>query len=193
MTQLSELDFENIGQWPAYVRWGTLAFVVGMVLFLGYKIDINPQLKQLSIIEQELPTHKLEYKQAYQKLMQVKSFETEVKKMQNMFGRELKGLPRKFNITSLLDDITRVGQHTNLKIKLLDPEAEVKNRHYAYVPIDIIALGSYHQVAQFISELANLNQPIRFKGLRIKPDKKQLELDITAEVYRYRPYRESTT
>lgn len=199
--QFANLDFDNIGEWPVAVRWFFVCLTFAVVLFIGYKLDISSQLTTLSTARQQEPSLKSQYQITAGQLTLVKSNDIQLEEMKKRFNDLLDDLPRNFNIPALLDGVSRVGKNNGLRFKLLKPSKEQKFEFYAVVPITIIAVGDYHQLAKFVSDVAHLEQPLRFTNLRILPvnaDKKHdnknyiesdkrraLELDLTAEVYRY--------
>lgn len=199
MDDLRNLDFNNIGEWPSVVRWGFIVFAFAVVLFIGYKFDTSVQNEKLATITHQEVSLKQQVAFTLESLQDLHDSEKNLQKMRSDFVSVLKSLPATFNVPTLLDAISKVGQENGLKFKLLKPKLEVKEQFYAYIPVKIVAIGDYHQIAKFVSDLANLSQPIRFTELEIEIDNTQtlkstehskvarhenLELELTAELYR---------
>jgi type IV pilus assembly protein PilO len=198
--QLSTLDLDNMGDWPVPAKRTLIVFVFVMVLFIGYKFDTSLKLTELSMAQTEESSLKAQYKTSAEQLHLVDKNEDQMQQMKSLFTKVLAELPREFDIDNLLDSISRAGRSNNLSFKLLHPSTEIKNPFYGVVPITVIVDGDYHHLANFISDVANLDQPLRFTEFSIKPisDKDAadsslkkanqtnlLELSLTAEVYRY--------
>lgn len=198
--QLSTLDLDNMGDWPKPAKRTLTVFIFVMVLFIGYKFDISIKLTEFSMAQAEELSLKAQYKTSAEQLHLVDTNEDQMQQMKSLFTKVLAELPREFDIDNLLDSISRAGRSNNLNFKLLHPSAEIKNAFYDVVPITVIVDGDYHHLASFISDVANLDQPLRFTEFSIKPlsDKDAagsplkkynqsnlLELSLTAEVYRY--------
>lgn len=195
LEKIRNLDFNNIGEWPTVVRWGFIVSVFVVLVFVGYKFDVSVQNGQLAEITHQEASLKQQVAFTSKSLHEQRESEKNLQKMKSNFVSVLKSLPADFNVATLLDAISKVGHENNLKFKLLKPRLEVKEQFYAYIPVKIIAVGDYHQIAKFVSDLANLSQPIRFTDLEIELDTtqpiknaddqyKHLELELTAELYR---------
>ncbi|HQW58464.1 MAG TPA: hypothetical protein PK583_05875, partial [Gammaproteobacteria bacterium] len=46
--KIDELDFEEVGSWPAMLRWIVIAFACGITIFLGYLLDWSDKIVSLS-------------------------------------------------------------------------------------------------------------------------------------------------
>ena len=66
ISELNNLDFQNIGSWPAAAKAAAIVTICAAVLFAGYWFDTQEQMQMLEQIrgkEQELKTT-FEQKQA---------------------------------------------------------------------------------------------------------------------------------
>jgi len=203
LSDLKKLDFENIGQWPNTIRWAIIVFVCAIVFFIGYTIDSVAQFERLDNSIAQEQNLKLQVGVTVKLLMAEKTDQIQVKQMKKIFGQVLKTLPKEFNIPHLLEAISQVGRDNDLKIKLLKPDNEKTFEFYSVIPLEVKISGDYHQLAKFVSDLANLEQPIRFTDMVIAPEKikkkskgarnngsidfnshGKLQLQLIAEVYR---------
>ena len=100
----------------------------------------------------------------------------------------LRQLPGKTEVPSLLVDISQTGLAASLDEKLFQPNPEMRKDFYAELPIRIRLIGSYHEIGQFVSDIAQLPRIVTLHDIEIKPDTDQpdeLVLDLTAKTYRY--------
>ena len=72
------------------------------------------------------------------------------------FGVVLRQLPDKTEVPALLVDISQAGLARGLKFEQFKPEKAQTKEFYNMLPISIQVLGTYHQLAEFISDLAGL-------------------------------------
>ena len=72
------------------------------------------------------------------------------------FGSLLRQLPNTTEVPDLLVDITQAGLGHGLEFTLFRPEREQPKDFYAELPISLTVSGSYHELAQFISDVAAL-------------------------------------
>ncbi|MCB1827646.1 MAG: pilus assembly protein PilP, partial [Coxiellaceae bacterium] len=86
----------------------------------------------------------------------------------------------------ILKTITSIGHEAGLSFVRFKPELEKNQGFYAEIPIKIIALGNYHQMATFMSNVANLNDLFTihdFKIKRDKPTEEVLTMHVSLRVY----------
>jgi len=66
------------------------------------------------------------------------------------------------------------------------PETPVVKDYYAEQPITIKVVGSYHDIAQFSSDIANLARIVTLNNLSVTTNKDGvLTLDTVAKTFRY--------
>ena len=184
---LSEIDFNNIGSWPMA---GKIAFVVTtslLVLAIGYFADLSSQFKRLGIAEKQEQTYKQEYKTKYAKVINLETYKTQMKEMEDSFGAMLRQLPSKTEVEDLLVDISQTGLSSGVEFKLFKPEKESFVDFYAELPIKINMTGTYHQFGTFVSGVAALPRIVTLHDINIKSDPKtaSLTMELTAKTYRY--------
>ena len=62
------------------------------------------------------------------------------------------------NLPDLLNQILKIGAANHLQFSLFVPGAKKQEDDYFMVPIKVLVRGNYNQVANFISQVANLPQ-----------------------------------
>jgi len=68
----------------------------------------------------------------------------------------LKQFPPASKIGDLLSSITKLGTESGLKFISFRPQNEIMGKYYASIPVDISVVGKFHELAQFLSGIANL-------------------------------------
>lgn len=201
---ISELSLDNIGSWPKIYKIITIAFVAIIVLALGYFLSFKQQhedWQRLSDKEIEL-RGQMEMKQ--QQAANLPLYRTQLGEMKEKFGALLRQLPSKTEVPSLLEDISQTGVQSGLKFLLFDPLSEVEHDFYVELPIKIKVIGSYHQLAKFISKVAALSRIVTLHDFTImypetkssrkkkvalaKDGSRKLVMSMTAKIYRYQGF-----
>ena len=186
---LNELDFNNIGMWPAPIK-AVLILILCVGIGAGYyKMHTEDQLVGLE--KQQKSEQKLrktfEKKQA--KAVNLERFKAQLEEMKQSFGTMLRQLPNKTEVAELLVDVSQTGLATGLEFELFDPQGEKRKEFYAELPIKIKVKGTYHQFGAFISGLASLPRIVTIHDISIKPKGKKsggaLVMEATAKTYRY--------
>ena len=86
----------------------------------------------------------------------------------------------------MLSDINQAGLGRGLQFELFKPGQVVARDYYAELPINIRVSGSYHDIASFTSDIANLPRIVTLNNLSIVMTKEGvLGLDAVAKTFRY--------
>lgn len=201
---LNDLTFENIASWPLVIKVGLVAVFFSTIIALGYLLTIQEQSEKLSkLSKKEVELFETMTRKQY-KAASLKLYQSQIVQMRVKFSQLLKQLPGKSEIPELLKEISNKGLQSGLKFQLFDPQPEILHDFYVELPIKIKVDGNYHQIADFISKVANMkrivtmhNFDLRFIGskssgssktVRFVNGKLPLLLTITAKVYRYNSF-----
>jgi type IV pilus assembly protein PilO len=188
LQELNELDFSNIGDWPAVVKAVLIIILCALVATAWYFLDTEDQFKQLervAAVEQDL-RQDFEAKQA--KAANLEAYRAQLAEMQQSFGAMLRQLPNKTEVADLLVDVSQTGLAAGLEFELFQPQAEVPKDFYAELPIKIRVIGNYHEFGEFVSGLAALPRIVTIHDVQIQPRPNSpgdLIMEATARTYRY--------
>jgi type IV pilus assembly protein PilO len=87
---------------------------------------------------------------------------------------------------ALVTDVNQAGLGRGLQFELFKPEAETRRDFYAELPIRIKVTGSYHDIAAFTSDVAELSRIVTIHDISLLPAKDgDLAMEATAKTYRY--------
>lgn len=191
---LSELTLDNIGQWPKPVKYLMAGLLTLIIIGIGYWIIIKPYFEQYDSLINEETALKSDFEIKQQQAANLAAYKKQLHVMNERFGNMLKQLPAQNEMPGLLEDISKTGVASGLTFELFAPQPEVEHDFYIELPINIIVIGDYHQLAVFISRIAQMNRIVTLHDFDIvvSKDKKNsgtgdlLEMKITAKIYRYR-------
>jgi type IV pilus assembly protein PilO len=186
VSDLNNLDFNNIGSWPMAAKGLAIAVICAAVLFAGYWFDTKEQMQMLE--QQQAKENEL--KQTFEKKQadaaNLEAYKEQMAEMEKRFGALLLKLPSKTEIAELLVDVSRVGLDAGLEFELFKPGNEVPRDFYAEFPINLRVKGSYHELGNFVSGVAALPRIVTIHDLSMKKDKEgELTMTATANTYRY--------
>lgn len=193
---LSDLDFNNAGNWPLAFKLVAILAVCGAVGFAGYWFDTKDQLKTLEKSKAKEVELKKEFETKQAVAANLIPYRRQMKEMERSFGALLLQLPSKTEVAELLVDVSREGLKAGLEFELFKPGAERKKDFYAEYPINLKVVGTYHQFGNFASGIAALPRIVTLHNLKIirKGGKKakgsdasnsKLVMEATANTYRY--------
>ncbi len=186
LQDLNELDFNNIGSWPAPVK----AFII-LLLCVGlgvgwYYMNTEEQLLNLETVEKKELALKTEFERKQAKAVNLEKYKKQLEEMKQSFGAMLRQLPNKTEVADLLVDVSQTGLASGLEFELFDPQEEVPREFYAELPIQIRVFGNYHELGEFISGLAALPRIVTIHDVTMEPRKDgELVMSATAKTYRY--------
>jgi type IV pilus assembly protein PilO len=80
-------------------------------------------------------------------------------------------LPETREIPELLTQISELGLKAGLEFRLFKPEAEKNGDFYAEVPVSLIILGKFHDVARFFDHLSKLSRIVNVTDIKIALNK----------------------
>lgn len=192
---MSELTLDNVGQWPVPVKIGVVAGLCLLIIGLGYWLIAKANFDQYSALQATEVTLKKEFETKEHQASNLQSYRNQLTLMNERFGAMLKQLPAKNEMPGLLEEISKTGIASGLKFELFAPQKEVDHDFYVELPIKITVVGTYFQLALFLSRVAEMNRIVTLhefsvEGVSSKDNKinseDELVMKITAKIYRYR-------
>jgi len=164
---LRNIDFADVGSWPWWLKaFGTL-FVCGGILFAGYYFIVKGELETLERAERQEQQLKETFLKKKALAVNLPAYREQMKEMQESFGVMLRQLPNRTEVPELLIDITQAGIARGLEFVLFKPQRKRNADFYAILPIDLKVIGTYHQFAEFVSDLAALPRIVTLGNISI--------------------------
>jgi len=191
---LNELDFEDIGRWPAIYM--VVAAIIAFLLIIGagYWFITKDHWAELGNVEKKEIELKQDFSSKQKRAVNLEAYREQMQEMEKRFGTMLKQLPKKTEVADLLVEVSQTGLSNGLEFSLFQPRAEIKKEFYAELPISINVTGTYHQFGGFVSEIAALPRIVTIHDVVMKPKKSSskdlnenqlLTLTLLAKTYRY--------
>ncbi|QKE64732.1 type 4a pilus biogenesis protein PilO [Aquipseudomonas campi] len=186
---LSDLDFNNVGSWPVALKGIACIFLlIGAVAF-GYYFYLQDLQGQLDVKRAEEGTLKQQFSSKAFQAANLDAYKVQMKEMEESFGALLRQLPSDTEVPGLLEDITRTGLGSGLEFEEIKLQPEVIQQFYIELPIQISVVGSYHDLATFVSGVASLPRIVTLHDFEIKPAEadsvSRLSMSVLAKTYRY--------
>ncbi len=197
ISDLNQLDFNNVGKWPMPTRVAAIAIVCVIVLAAGFWFDTQEQIKVLGQAEEKEKELKGVFEQKQSKAANLDVYRKQLVDIKKSFGTMLRQLPGKTEVEGLIDDISQKGIGSGLQFDLFKPEQESPVEFYAELPIKIRVAGNYNEFGDFVSGVAALPRIVTLHDISItslsgskdskdkKDQKGSLVMEATAKTYRY--------
>ena len=117
--------------------------------FLPTQEELNSARRVLSKLENELNNSKAIARD-------LQKYNEQVAKLNEELRSALTQLPNEREIPEILRTISNLGKESNLEFTLFRPKPEQPQQFFANVPIELVALGSYHNVGIFFDKVSRL-------------------------------------
>jgi type IV pilus assembly protein PilO len=191
---LSELDLNNLGSWPAVVKVVSCILLLVAALALGYNLYLRDLQVRLEGYRAEEVSLKKQFSSKAFQAANLDAYKAQMREMEESFGALLRQLPSDTEVPGLLEDITRTGLGSGLEFEEIKLQPEVAQQFYIELPIQIVVVGGYHDLATFVSGVASLPRIVTLHDFEIGLPSKQkdesvsssaLRMSILAKTYRY--------
>jgi len=188
------LEPDNIGNSPLSVRMGVIITLCTIIIGAGLWFDTQIQLEELEDHQKKEIGLKEEFKFKALRAAKLDLYKEQLAEMNATFGALLRQLPEKTDVESLLVDVSQTGLASGLEVNKFKPSEEEKKGFYAELPITLEVIGSFHQMATFISGIAALPRIVTISNMKLEPVDKgakdgassdRLKMSATATTYRY--------
>lgn len=172
--------------WPLLPRLLCALLVMAIVLLAGWRLLWLAQAEALSAAarqEQRLREEFVRNAGRARDLERLRRHRDEVRAQVELLERQL---PGRAEMDALLAEINKAGLERGLQFELFKPGKEQLFEYYAELPIDIKLTGSFHALAGFASDVANLSRIVILDRIAIAAGRETpLSFEGVARTFRY--------
>jgi type IV pilus assembly protein PilO len=184
---LNELDFENVGSWPALYRVVFIAIVCVILSGAFFYYVTNPQLDKLEKVKQQEVTLKKDFKTKAALSSNLEAYRDQMVEINIILDGLINKLPSKKEVASLLDDISFIGANNGLQFKSINWGVVKEQELSTEVPISIQVVGTYQELGKFAADIAALPRIVILDNIKLSKGKDEiLTLNVIAKTYRYK-------
>lgn len=191
-------NLKKIYSWPLSFRISFIIFISVALLYGAYVYDFSSFSHTFANNKKQAQDLKQQFEILYKQQTDLQDEIVNFKALNRMLLEWQKKLIKSVDLPDILNELLRLGTANGLHVNLFTPRQAIDEDIYIKVPIKINAVGSYSQIASFISQVANLQRLVVVGDFVItKPgdtttgEKKPVEtqsgnlltLDMVLEVY----------
>ncbi|MBM5574720.1 MULTISPECIES: type 4a pilus biogenesis protein PilO [Deefgea] len=185
LDDLRNLDPKDAGNWPIQVQLGSLIVVLVLTIAAGYFYVWSAQVEELDAGQATEVQLKTEFIDKKKRAINLAEYKQQLLEIQQSFGALLKQLPNRSEMETLLTEINQAGVGRGLLFELFKPGLEIKTAEFVEAPISIKVTGSYHDLAAFVSDIAQLSRIVILSDIKLSTSKDQLlTMEATIKTYR---------
>jgi len=187
LNDLKSLDLKDIARAPAPVKAVVLAVLFLAIIGLGYYLIWSDGMAEVDRLRGEEVSLKEVYAQKKRQAIHYEAYKKRLEDIEKTLAALLRQLPNKSEMDALLTDINQAGVERGLEFELFRPGTEVPADFYATLPVSIKVKGGYHDIAGFVSDLAQLPRIVTLHDVSLTPvaEGDGLVMEATLQTYRY--------
>jgi len=185
LQDLQEIDINDISSWPLWLKITATLLIGAAIVFAGYWFIIKGEIEELRRAERKEQELRQTFLSKKALAVNLPAYRQQMKEMQESFGVLLRQLPDQTEVPELLIDITQAGLGRGLEFIQFKPERKSTADFYAVLPVSIKVVGSYHQLSEFVSDLAALPRIVTIGNIEISGKKESSQLTMTASTRTY--------
>ncbi len=186
LSDLNNLDLKELAQAPTTIKAVAAAFIVLLIVGLGYYADWSSALTALDTAKQEEQTLRDTYTNKKRQAINYEAYKRRLADTEKALAALLRQLPNKSEMDNLLADVNQAGIGRGLEFDLFRPGNEANADFYATLPVAIKVNGGYHDLGNFVSDVAKLPRIVTIHDIEMTPGKTgKLTMNATIKTYRY--------
>lgn len=154
-------DVKKIYEWPIPIQFIVIGLVAFIVLYLGYVVDISSLQNSIAsglVTEQAL---KQQLNDIYAKQITAANDMATLPKLSETLTQWQSKIITEAALPGLQDKILKLGQDNQLKFSSFNPAPPVQEGDYSKIPVTISTIGSFDQVGNFLSQIANMGYLVK--------------------------------
>ena len=186
VNQFRNLDTSNPASWPSAPKFVLLMFLAALIVAVLWFVWLKTVKEEwdASIAQEE--TLKTQYVDKLRKAINLDALVKQREQVQQYVFLLEKQLPGKAEMDALLLDVNQAGVGRSLKFELFKPGAEIVRDYYVELPIDVRVNGKFHDMGDFMADIANLSRIVTLNNVGIEPNKEgDLVLNSQVKTFRY--------
>lgn len=180
-----------------------IAFLVGAGLYVFFGTTYvpfgwQPTQAKISALRSDFEKKSSDLARARQAVADLPRFQAEFAALHERYELASELLPTDRELPGLLRKITLAGQQAGVTFQLVRPDPPVTQQHYIEIPIYITVQGGYHQIGQFVAQLANLERIVNVGAINLASfssadDPATCQASFTVTAYMLNPADNSAT
>jgi type IV pilus assembly protein PilO len=161
-----KLDVKNL---PIYVKTVIAVLPAVIILIVGLVLFVSPKQKEIKKLNAQIDDQNNKIATDQAKAARLETLKQENEKLLSRLNELKDQLPEEKEISSLLKQISDLSIAAGLEIKSWKPGA--KKMHpsgiVTEIPVDVAVIGTYHDLAGFLSSLTKLNRIVNVTNIKM--------------------------
>ncbi len=184
--QFEGLEGRHPGLWPPLPRLLCPLLVTLLVVIVGGWLVWSTQWETLESGAESERKLRAEFERKVAQAQHLDILRKQKAEVEAEVLQQERQLPGKADIDALLAEISQMGSVRGLQFELFKPGQLKIGEHYAELPIEIRLSGSYHALAGFVSDVANMSRIVTIDRIALTQLREGvLAFECMAHTFRY--------
>lgn len=180
------LDPNDPGVWPTGPRIAVFIGLLVLTVTAIWWFDWRDQTQLLERRQAEEVKLRADWKNKKRQAVNLEAYKRQLEETDRQFGALLKQLPNRAEMDALLQDINQAGLGRGLLFELFKPGRENVKDFYAEMPIEISIVGSYHDLGEFVADVARMPRIVTLSNISMdRLGEGRMRFKARATTYRY--------
>ncbi|WP_417598723.1 type 4a pilus biogenesis protein PilO [Oceanospirillum sp.] len=182
-TDLTEIDFRSAGSWPKAGK--VLAWILTVIITAlpGYLLYLSPKFERLDQAGKHREQLLNNYKAQASLVAYLTVYKRQLQGLQRQDHNQTSQIPTGKSIPQFMEQVGTQAQLYGVDLHTFKLGDGREHKIYQAQPITLTVKGSYHNLAQFLSAITQLDRLATLHDFRLQPSDNQLNLSIEVRVY----------
>lgn len=190
MASYTDLDIEEITEWPLIPQLLVIFLLVVLLQGVGYWFYLKPQIETIDALKQEEQNLKATLAIKANKVATLPKLQAQLDELSERYDYLSRQLPVAKELASMLASVNEVGLKNSLTFTRID-WGQKQNQEFLYrLPLNIELTGDYHNIGSFTQAIAELPRIINFDDVywqRVSLESSTLHFRVRAYTYQFKP------
>lgn len=160
-----DVDWSDISSWPTIFKlFFSLLIGIGILVAM-YMMLYKPKMEEVEAARQREQNLRAEFVEKQKLAANLPAYQQQMIEIKERFDKVLRQLPEESEVPALLTEISEAGVEQGLVFQQFKPGRPQQKNFYVQLPINIQASGTFHQLAGFISDIANFQRVVTVGNL----------------------------
>lgn len=191
---LNQVNRHNIGTAPRQVQMVVIALVMMAVLVFVWGLLIAPSYQRLNAAQSQEATLIAQYHDTHRQVQAYEVSRLAMMAEQNKRQAKLDALPKSAPMTQIVGMLNTKAQLQGVSVVSATVQAVSEQAHFDERAIQVVAIGSYHQLGQWLTDVANSGYLLGLRDFELRYDSStQLRLNAQMIAYQAKKAESATT
>ncbi|WP_394145991.1 type IV pilus inner membrane component PilO [Vibrio atypicus] len=190
MASYSDLDLEDIAEWPLIPQLVVTVLFIVVIQAAGYWFYLKPKVENLERLKQRESVLKSTVRIKANKVATLPKLQAQLDELSERYDYLSRQLPVQKELASMLASVNEEGLKNSLTFTRID-WGQKQNQEFLYrLPLNIELTGDYHNIGDFSQAIAELPRIINFDDVdwqRVSQESSTLHFRVRAYTYQFKP------